>query len=71
MNYRLITLLLFLLFCLSGNIVKAASKKIDFNRDWYFVKSQTLWVDDFNLETKIMEAVNQAHTWNAYDMGFG
>jgi beta-galactosidase len=50
---------------------KASSVRIDFNRDWTFVKSSVQWTDDFAAEAKAMEPVILPHTWNADDMGAG
>lgn len=47
------------------------STKLDFNRDWTFVKSLAEWADDFIEEARAMEPVTLPHTWNADDMGPG
>jgi hypothetical protein len=47
----------------------AMSTKVDFCRDWTFVKSPAEWADDFVAEAKVMEPVTLPHTWNCDDMG--
>ena len=54
---------------LAAGGAKATSSRVDFNRDWTFVKSQAKWTDDFIAEAKAMEPVILPHTWNADDMG--
>ena len=48
-----------------------SKSKIDFNRDWTFVKSKVEWAVDFEKEGKPMDPVILPHTWNADDMGPG
>jgi len=59
----------------SGNVSadneETKGSKIDFNREWTFVKSMTEWPADFYNESKSMEPVILPHTWNADDMGPG
>ncbi len=52
-------------------VEKATSARVDFNRDWTFVKSSAEWAIDFNEEDKAMEPVILPHTWNEDDMGPG
>lgn len=47
------------------------TSKVDFNREWTFVKSSAEWPVDFHKEAKVMEPVFLPHTWNAVDMGPG
>ena len=60
---------------ISGNVnagTEAAKElKIDFNRDWSYVKSKAEWIVDFIEENKAMKPVILPHTWNADDMGPG
>ncbi len=39
----------------------APSARVDFNRDWTFVKSKCEWVDDFTAEAKAMAPVILPH----------
>jgi len=50
---------------------KATSARLDFNRDWTFVKSDAKWTDDFAAEANVMVPVILPHCWNADDMGPG
>ena len=50
---------------------QATSTRVDFNRNWTFVKSAAKWTDDFAAEAKAMESVILPHTWNTDDMAPG
>ncbi len=77
-NKPLITAALFTLMAalltscsLAAGQGKATSTRIDFNRDWTFVKSSAEWTDDFIAEARAMEPVILPHTWNEDDMAPG
>lgn len=46
-------------------------RRLDFNRSWFFVKSEAEWPDDFLDGAPAGGAVSLPHTWNADDMGVG
>ena len=71
LTFWITTVFLFLLFVLPVKKVSAGNARIDFNRDWSFVKSKAEWPEDFINEQKTMEPVILPHTWNADDMGPG
>ena len=50
---------------------KSFPAKMNFNRDWSFVKSPAEWPVEFNERNMTMEPVILPHTWNAEDMGPG